>query len=422
MRLSIIIMCIIRLLTFLVMFSCLNTFSQTGEDTFNKARIRLEQGKKRKAIELFESALILANSSNNIDLVMECHLELAELKNNIIDYKEALDHYKKFATLYRKKTQTRTEALENSVQNLSYNIKERNNIIEDKDRSLDSLANAHIKSKLAITELELEKQKSLIAVQIANNRRNILIAALGVGIVVFVFMVRSYYRKRKNNVTLTNMNKEILNEKKKSDELLLNILPEKVAEELREDGKSMSMKYGMATVMFTDFKGFTKYSEEKSPEEIVQILDYYFCGFDNILSDYKIEKIKTIGDAYLCVSGLPEKNPNQVHDMINCARQMIDFVEEAKASDKLNGHEGMEIRIGIHCGPLVAGIVGTKKFSFDIWGDTVNIAARMEQSGVPSHINVSESIFEKVKDEYTFKYRGEVEAKNKGKMKMYLVV
>ena len=405
----------------LVVFFSLAGLTQPDIDAFNAAKIKLVQGKKRKAIELFENALNFANISGNSELAMACHLELAELKNNIIDYKEALDHYKRFGDLYREQTRLKTESLQDAVVSLSSDIEKSNTIIKAQDESLDSLTNAQIKSQLDIAHLEIEKQKGLILIEAAKNRRNMLLLILGVGFIILMFISRGYNRKRKNNRTLTSMNSEILNEKKKSDELLLNILPESVAKSLKDNGKATPKRYEKATIMFSDFKGFTKFSEQKTPEEIVAILDYYFCGFDDILSQYSIEKIKTIGDAYLCVSGLPDENPNQILDMIACAKDMLDFVDEARFSDKLKGHQGMEIRIGIHCGPLVAGIVGTKKFAYDIWGDSVNIAARMEQSGVPSHINVSEDVYHEASNHYNFIYRGEVEAKNKGKMKMYLV-
>ncbi|MFK8039203.1 MAG: adenylate/guanylate cyclase domain-containing protein [Crocinitomicaceae bacterium] len=413
---------IFKIISLIILITiCLVSYGQTGEDVYNQAQGLLDQGKKRKASQLFEEALYLAEVSEDLDLQLDCHLALAELKNNIIDYKEALDHYKDFGRLYKEKVITAKRTLQDSVIGLNSNIKESRNIIKVQDKSLDSLETEHINAQLDITKLELEKQKNLGTIQAAQNRRNILLLVLGIVFLLSVFMIRSYFLKRKHNQALIKMNSIVLSEKKKSDELLLNILPKKIAKELKEKGKAKSMRYDQATVLFTDFKGFTKFSENKKPEDIVSILDYYFGGFDKILSEFNIEKIKTIGDAYLCVSGLPETDTNQVRDMILCAKKMIAFVQKAKIDEPLLMKDSMEIRIGIHCGPVVAGIVGTKKFAYDIWGDTVNIAARMEQSGVPSEINVSEAIYKKMKAEFNFEFRGEIEAKNKGKMKMYLL-
>jgi class 3 adenylate cyclase len=210
-------------------------------------------------------------------------------------------------------------------------------------------------------------------------------------------------------------------EKKKSDDLLLNILPETIAGELKEFGKTTPCRFEQATVMFTDFKGFTIYSEKHSPEELVKLVDHYFRAFDQIVKKYGIEKIKTIGDAYMCVAGIPVSQENHASLMIRAAFEFRDFVnKEAERKQKLN-EPFLRMRIGLHSGPLVAGVVGSRKFAYDVWGDTVNIAARMEQSGEADGINVSESVHELVKDEFEFVYRGEIEAKNKGRLKMYFV-
>jgi class 3 adenylate cyclase len=196
----------------------------------------------------------------------------------------------------------------------------------------------------------------------------------------------------------------------------LNILPGTVAAELKEHGKTSSARHEMATVMFTDFQGFTTFAEQNTPEDVVALLDYYFRAFDAIISKYQIEKIKTIGDAYLCVSGVPTKNEDHAANMIQAAMEFQAFMEVSTE------HAQLKMRIGIHTGPVVAGVVGSKKFAYDIWGDTVNIAARYEQTGEVGRINVSETVVEATNGAFTFEYRGELEAKNKGKMKMFFVV
>lgn len=213
----------------------------------------------------------------------------------------------------------------------------------------------------------------------------------------------------------------ISKEKKRSEELLLNILPEEVADELKEKGSADAKLIDEVTVLFTDFKGFTAMSEKVSPRELVKDLHECFSAFDNIMQEYGLEKIKTIGDSYMAAGGLPTPNQTHANDAIKAAFEMRDFVAEGKARKIAAQLPYFEIRIGIHTGPVVAGIVGVKKFQYDIWGDTVNTASRMESSGEPGKINVSETTYQLVKDEFNCKFRGEIEAKGKGKVKMYFV-
>lgn len=210
-------------------------------------------------------------------------------------------------------------------------------------------------------------------------------------------------------------------EKKKSDELLLNILPEEVAEELKAKGSTDAKQFDEVTVMFTDFKGFTQISERLTPAELVAEIHTCFTAFDNIITKYNIEKIKTIGDSYMCAGGLPVANKTNPDDVVRAAleiqRFMLDHVQQRKSENK----EVFEIRIGIHSGPVVAGIVGVKKYAYDIWGDTVNIASRMESSSEAGKVNISESTYELIKDKFICTYRGKIQAKNKGEIGMYFV-
>ena len=212
---------------------------------------------------------------------------------------------------------------------------------------------------------------------------------------------------------------ELRIEKKKSDDLLLNILPEDIANELKQTGNTKSRSYEVATVMFTDFENFTSKSEKLSPEELVAIIDTCFKKFDEIISKYNIEKIKTIGDAYLCVSGLPDKKNHNPVNVVKAAIEIIDFIYSFRQN--ANEDSYFDIRIGIHTGPLVAGVVGDKKFAFDIWGDTVNTASRMEQNSEANKINISQSTYDLVKETFHCKFRGKRAAKNKGMIEMYFV-
>jgi histidine kinase len=212
---------------------------------------------------------------------------------------------------------------------------------------------------------------------------------------------------------------ELRIEKKKSDDLLLNILPEDIANELKQTGNTKPRSYEEATVMFTDFENFTSKSEKLSPEELVAIIDTCFKKFDEIISKYNIEKIKTIGDAYLCVSGLPDKKDHSAINVVKAAIEIIDFIHSFRQNANENSY--FDIRIGVHTGPLVAGVVGDKKFAFDIWGDTVNTASRMEQNSEANKINISQSTYELVKETFRCTFRGKRAAKNKGMIEMYFV-
>ncbi len=204
-------------------------------------------------------------------------------------------------------------------------------------------------------------------------------------------------------------------------ELLLNILPSEVAEELKAKGRADAKQFDEVTVMFTDFKDFTQISEKLSPLELVAEIHTCFEAFDNIIGKHNIEKIKTIGDSYMCAGGLPLANKTNATDVVYAAIEIQQFIKEHYEQRKNNDKEAFEIRIGIHTGAVVAGIVGVKKFAYDIWGDTVNIASRMESSGEAGKVNISGNTYELVKDKFTCTHRGKIEAKHKGEIDMYFV-
>ena len=214
---------------------------------------------------------------------------------------------------------------------------------------------------------------------------------------------------------------QLAEEKKKSDDLLLNILPAETAEELKRDQKTTPRHFDMVTVMFTDFKGFTTMSEQLTPQEIVEEPGRCFGAFDRICDAHKIEKIKTIGDSYMCVGGLPIANSTHAADAVNAALKMRDWIKEYKAISREQGKPIFEIRIGLHTGPVVAWVVGSKKFAYDMWGDTVNTVARMEAAGEVGRVNISGSTYEAVKDLFECTYRGKADAKHKGQVGMYFV-
>ncbi|WP_159478745.1 adenylate/guanylate cyclase domain-containing protein [Chryseobacterium sp. 18068] len=210
---------------------------------------------------------------------------------------------------------------------------------------------------------------------------------------------------------------ELQKEKQKTENLLLNILPHEVAEELKEKGSSEAKYYDEVTVLFTDFVNFTQSSEKMGAEKMLVELNECFTAFDMIMEKHGLEKIKTIGDAYLAVCGLPLKNECHAYQTVLVALDIIKFIEERKKTNP----NTLDIRIGINSGSLIAGIVGVKKFAYDIWGDTVNTAARMEQNSEKGKINISESTYQLVKEKINCEYRGKIHTKGKGDMDMYFV-
>lgn len=226
------------------------------------------------------------------------------------------------------------------------------------------------------------------------------------------YILYSFVKTRKS------AEKEIQESKKQSEELLLNILPAETALELKQKGSADAKYYDEVTVLFADIKNFSAIASETSPQILVNELHESFKAFDEVISKYSIEKIKTIGDAYLCASGIPVKNPEHAFEVVSAAREMLNAIQKRKANNK-GIH--FEFRVGIHTGPIVAGVVGIKKFAYDIWGDTVNTASRMQQNGEPNRINISQSTYDLVKGKFNCEYRGEIDAKNKGKLKMYFV-
>lgn len=249
------------------------------------------------------------------------------------------------------------------------------------------------------------------------------IAANWATMFIVLFMIVFYFKSEneRQELLLEKKNISLGNEKQKSDNLLINILPYETAEELKATGSAKSRSFDMVTVMFTDFRNFTAAAESMHPEELVSEIHDYFSMFDRITGKYNIEKIKTIGDSYMCAGGLPEHNTSNPADVIMAALEIQQYMNEKKAELGSENKLFFECRLGIHTGPVIAGIVGTKKFAYDIWGDTVNIASRMETCGLVGKVNISGSTYQYVKDLFRCSYRGKVAAKNKGEIDMYFV-
>jgi adenylate cyclase len=270
-----------------------------------------------------------------------------------------------------------------------------------------------------INVMELANKESALKEEKAN--RNLLFAGAGIVLLIALALLFAFFRQRLFNKVLEEKNVAIKDEKERSENLLLNILPVLVANELKAKGFTEAKHYENVTVLFADFVNFSKISEKLSPQQLVAELDFCFKGFDEIMQKNGLEKIKTIGDAYMCAGGLPEPDANSATRVIAAAIAMRTFLEDWNVLRNAQNLPEFHARFGIHSGPVVAGVVGSKKFAFDIWGDTVNIASRMESGSDSDKINISGDTYLLIKKDYNCEYRGKIAAKNKGEIDMYFV-
>jgi len=356
-----------------------NAYLKISSDSNKQALNKFFAGDKIKALQeskkYLDSAITIQKDIGALMDLKNSYKDYSEVQASLGDYKGALESYKNFTN------------------------------------NKDSVFNNE-KAK-SITQMQLkfdqEKTDAIAAIELKKQRQQKYAFILGL-IIVLCFSFFLFRQKKK-----------ITKEKGRSDSLLLNILPIDIAEELKETGHSKAKNYEQVTVLFTDFKNFTKISETMSPDNLVAEIDYCFSAFDNIIHKHRIEKIKTIGDAYMCAGGLPSKNDSHAEDVVNAAIEIRDFMLNYKMEREQKGQTPFEIRIGINTGPVVAGIVGVKKFAYDIWGETVNTASRMETSGEVGKINISGSTYKHVKDKFNCIPRGKIHAKHIGEVDMYFV-
>lgn len=266
-------------------------------------------------------------------------------------------------------------------------------------------------------DIELLKKDNRLAVMDAEKQRNVKNRARWIGglfTIIAIITILFFFSERKNRKTIAL-------EKKKSDSLLLNILPKETADELKASGKALPKTYASVSVLFTDFSGFTRLSEKMSPTEVLKNLETMFSMFDQIAEQNNMERVKTIGDGYMCAGGLPVPDDENAIKAVKTGLEFLEATASFNREHKKVGSEAWNLRLGINTGPVVAGVIGIKKFAYDIWGDTVNLASRAESHGIENQLNITENTYQLVKDFYECEYRGEIDVKNLGKVNMYFV-
>ena len=297
---------------------------------------------------------------------------------------------------------------------------------EKEEKAREQKENELLKSKNELAESKIARQQAFRRFAYGIGALLGLILLLILGGLLYSRLLNRKLAQQNTEIAhqkeeIEKSHQQIAVEKEKSDNLLLNILPKDTANELKESGVATPRNYEKVTVLFTDFSNFTRISAQMSPNELITELNTCFKAFDEIVERNNLEKIKTIGDSYMCAGGIPQPNDSNPEDAVNAALEIKSFIDKNIAAKKANNQPFWEIRIGIHTGQIIAGVVGKKKFAYDIWGDTVNTSSRMESSGENGKINISQSTFELVKDKFDCTYRGMIEAKNKGKIGMYFV-
>jgi adenylate cyclase len=355
-------------------------------DTYSKQQLYAN------ALESYKKAEIVALELNSNDELRQCYEGMSAVYNKLGDFRNAYDYQVKLTGVREK---IYNEQTDNKLSNLRFDFD-----LQNKENQISLLSRDK-----ALQELELNRQK------FAKNA--LIVGMVLVSLIIFI-LYRDYRTKAKVNRLLDSQKAEI-------ETLLSNILPMEVAKELQINGTATPRYYESVSVLFTDFKSFTTIADHMSPQQVVAELNTCFIAFDNIVEKYKLEKIKTIGDAYMCAGGIPTPYSDHLLNMIKAAREILDFIEKRNEIRVNRGLLPWDVRIGIHIGPVVAGVVGKKKYAYDIWGSTVNIASRMESNGEPGQINLSETTYLLIKDLYHCTYRGKIYAKNVGEIDMYFL-
>ncbi len=360
----------------------------------NLANLDINRGNRQHAIELLDSAYVLAEARASAEMLGNVQSVRADLYAKANDFKKAYEYQSEFM-------QIREQYLN-----------------EQRVKAVTDMMTRYESEKKArqIQQLEMEKLDSTLENERIKNAKNRMTYG---GIFALLIAIALWSRLR----YVRKSRAEIQRQKDISEGLLLNILPSAVANELKEKGFAEAKHYTTATILFSDFKSFTEISEQLSAAELVDEINVCFKAFDEIVTRLGIEKIKTLGDAYMAAGGITQSTVASVLQTVLAGIEMQNFVIARKKFRDVQQLPAFEMRIGIHTGPVVAGIVGVKKFQYDLWGDTVNIASRMESTGESGRVNISEATYQMIKDEPSLKFtpRGMIQAKGKGQMSMYFV-
>lgn len=385
------------------------------------------------AIKYHQEAFNISEKLNaKVDMAQSL-LGLGDTYRSQGDASEAIDYYKRAETILKEISSANYD-LENTYKGLAVAYSSKSDFKNAfKYETLftgvkDSLYNLDIAKKLSSLQFNFDIQKKQNQIDLLKKDqvlqesdlkrqrlvKNALLVVLALLSFIAIIIYRNYRDKIKTNKILDNRNAQI-------QHLLLNILPAEVAQELQKNGNATPRYYEKASVLFTDFKGFTKLAENLTPWEVVSELNDYFMAFDDIIEKYDLEKIKTIGDSYMCAGGIPTENESHYINIIKAGLEMQQYILLSNEKRIEMNLPEWNIRIGVNTGPLVAGVVGKKKYAYDIWGSTVNVASRMESNGEPGRVNISAATYEMIKDKYTCTHRGKIFAKNIGEIDMYFV-
>jgi len=401
----------------------------------NIGALHKNQGNYPRALEYFTKAMAIAEENADKQGTSTSLIHIGEIYQKQGNHSLAQDYCQKGLELAQekgilKKQRAACQCLYDTYKamgkgNQALLYLEKLNLIEDSLQSEETtkklqqmeFAKLMLQDSIAkAEETRLVQEAHQTEVRQKNQTRNI---SFGIGGLILLLAAGLYTRLRyvrKSKATLQV-------EKDRSENLLLNILPEEIAQELKLHGKAQARDFDLVSILFTDFKGFTEASAKLTATDLVHEINHCFEGFDAIMEKYGIEKIKTIGDAYMAAGGLPVPTDDSVKNTVLAALEMQAFIYARKMTQDAAGRPAFEMRVGIHTGPVVAGIVGVKKFQYDIWGDTVNTASRMESSGEVGKVNISQTTYEILKNDsdFVFTSRGKIEAKGKGEVEMWFV-
>ena len=378
----------------------------------------LEQKYELQKIQLEQEKKALENDRKRLRREIE---GLTGERDRLSSDKEQLSKQQEELLKEKEEVESQISEKEEALVTIAEEKERAEELAKRKEREVKQLNRETLEKDYLLKEKELALTKADLS---QTRSRNLIVLLLLITGFIVLLALLSYGRfraSRKARKTLEEKNKTIEEERQRSDDLLRNILPATIAEELKITGKARAQKFDEATVLFTDFYNFTQIAEKLSPEMLVRELDHCFKGFDYIISQYDdVEKIKTIGDAYMCASGL-KKGKSIPTNIVKAALEMQEFLEDYKKERSRLGLPAFEARIGLHTGPVVAGVVGVNKFAYDIWGNTVNVAARMEANCEVGRVNISEATYNQVRYQFDCTSRGKVQAKNVGAIEMYYV-